>query len=735
MMNLSFLKNRPLIENEFENAVFDPSTGMSAEVLYEKLLEYQNANTDLSRPVLCAQAYADLLDHVQLQINEYTPFSVKLNLGIDYSYFATADIFDKALFKPQREKILSERFPEEHQKALAHARVGLGYPHTDFWHTVPDWSYLLKNGFCGILKNAERSKQRLLEGGEYRQSQIDFLDSVIIRYQAILRLLERIYVYSFNFDLPHFSACIKNLISDAPQTLYEVMQFSVLYLYFEEIGTERGRTLGPIDLLYAPFVQKMLENGSSVEDIRELFRYFFIHFTATKRFAQQPLTIGGSDENGNDRSNEISHLILDVYDELNIYDPKIHIRCHKNMDETLLTKALSMIRGGNSSICLINDEAVYRGYERIGIPKSDAHDYVILGCYEPIIMGKEEGEIAPDRLNMAKCIEFALNGGRDILTGEQIGYESPLDISDFDTFFDVYCKHLDDVLDFDLDYVQKQGEFSTLINPSPIYSSSFADCIEQGMDVHEYPLKYNNLSLKPFGLATVVDSLVAIKKYVYEKQTVTLDDMREAVKRDWKGYEWLREMIVSDTEKYGNNLPVPDAIMTKLTKHLADRYCGKKLKRGGVLRLGLDSVYHCVNVAPKAAATPDGRHAGKPISKNLCASDGMDRAGITAYMQSVLKIDSADYVDATVLDFILHPSTVEGEKGLADFRSLIKVFFAYGGFAIQGNVVGGETLKEAQRHPEKYSTLQVRVCGWNEYFVKLSKVKQDMFIKQCEVSG
>jgi formate C-acetyltransferase len=174
--------------------------------------------------------------------------------------------------------------------------------------------------------------------------------------------------------------------------------------------------------------------------------------------------------------------------------------------------------------------------------------------------------------------------------------------------------------------------------------------------------------------------------------------------------------------------------MTTITKHIAKRYCGKKLERGGVLRLGLDSVYHCVRLAPEAAATPDGRHAGDPISKNLCASDGMDRGGITAYMQSVLKIDADDYIEAAIFDFILHPSAVEGDKGLTDFQSLITIFFDLGGMAAQGNVISGKMLREAQEHPEQYATLQVRVCGWNEYFVNLSKTKQDMFIKQCEVN-
>ena len=393
-----------------------------------------------------------------------------------------------------------------------------------------------------------------------------------------------------------------------------------------------------------------------------------------------------------------------------------------------------MIRKGNSSICILNDEVVFDGYKRLGIPKTDAENYVLLGCYEPIIMGKEEAEVAVCWLNTAKCIEFALNGGKDLQTGKLIGYESKLDFDSFESFYEVFINQLDYCLQFVIEFAEKQGLYSTVINPSPIYSSSFEDCIEKGMDVHEYPLKYNNMSLKCFALATVVDSLAAIKKYVFEKKALSLEELKKALISDWKGYEELRQQIANDKEKYGNNILMPDEIMTRITSHLGENYCGRKLCRGGVLRLGLDSIDHCVFMGRRTSATPDGRCSGMPLSKNLCASEGRDYGGITAYMQSVMKIDSSAFLDSAILDFIMHPSAVEGEKGLCDFKSLVEIFFEYGGFAVQGNIVNGEMLKEAQNNPEKYSTLQIRVCGWNEYFVKLGKVKQDMFIKQCEVS-
>ena len=733
-MYSSFCANRALIENEFENAEFDPSTGIDPNTILETLREINDKPSEEPRQIVCAKAFAYLLDNVQLQINERTPFSVKLNFGIDYTGFATNCIFQTA-FSRAKDQVLKEKLPNEYEQFSKFASVGLDWMMVDFIHTIPNWPYLLENGFAGILKNAQKSKQRLLDNRKYKNQQIVFLDSVILCYEAIIRLLGRIYDYSLGFSLPEFSRCIKNLMTRQPKTLYEVMMFSILYLYFEETGVERARSLGPIDRLYLPYYENYKKIGIPESDIADLFRYYFIHFTAAKRYAEQPFTICGSDKDGNDLTNELSHIILDVYDEMGIYDPKIHIRCHRSMDDSILKKSVSMIRGGHSSICLINDEAVFKGYERLGVPREACWHYVISGCYEPIIMGMEEAEICAMRFNTVKCVEFALNGGKDIMTGTQVGYASPLHIGSFDEFFDIFLKQLDYCTDFGLDFIEKQGQYSTLMNPSPIYSASFPECIEKGLDIHEYPLKYNNLSLKHHGLATTVDSLFAIKKYVYDQKKISLIEMKEALFHDWQGYDELQIMILNDKEKYGNNMDAPDRIMTDILEHLGDRYCGNKLKRGGKVRLGLDSVYHCIKHGAKTAATPDGRKARAPLSKNLCATDGMDRGGITAYMQSVLKIDSSFFLDGVPFDFILHPSAVEGEKGLKDFVSLVKIFLACGGFAMQGNVVSRDVLKEAQQNPEKYATLQVRVCGWNEYFVKLSKIKQDMFIKQCEVSG
>lgn len=724
----TFSENRKFVEHEFENAQWNVETGMSPKDI-EKELERMYEQNEESIPLLRAKMHAFILDNAQIEINPKTPFSAKINIGVNYDKTATQDYMQTYFYKNQLDKVRKEILTdEEYFKQYNILRCGYGFACTDFWHTVPNWNNIIKFGIAGLLDKAEKAKNDLCAKDEATEEKIQFLDSVIICYKAMIRLMNRIYKESLKYDIKEFSECILNLTKRPPETLYEVMQTAVLFLYFEEIGPERARSLGPVDRLYLPFLEHDLKNGIDIEAEKELFRYFFIHFTATRRFAQQPMLLGGSDLNGNTYCNYLTELILDIYDEMNIYDPKIHIRYHKNIPDNVINKALRMIRHGNSSICILNDDVIYNAYDKMNVPREDSQHYVPLGCYEPIIMGMEEAEIGASWLSAVKPLEFVFNDGADIISGFQLGLKSKDNIETFDEFMEEYYKQLDGCIDFVVNMINKEGEYSTEVNPSPVYSSTFDECLEKGMDIHQHCVKYNNISVKLVGLATLVDSLYAVKKYVYDTKQMTYSDMKDAVINDWVGYEELRLKINSDTEKYGNNIDGPDELLKMVTKHLSDKYAYNKIPRGGVLRLGTDSINYCVSYGRSTAATPNGRKKGDTLSKNLCAESGKDKNGILAYMQSVLKIDMTDFIDSAVLDFMLHPSSVSGEKGLQDFKNLVKTFFAHGGFALQGNIVSADELKRALAEPEKYSNLQIRVCGWNEYFVNMNSSMQNIFI-------
>lgn len=729
-----FKSKRIYIENEFEEACFDESTGMNADELTKALEKFIEDNSELSMYLLRAKAFDFLMGNVQIEINPNTVFADKFNIGIDYSYFASLDLFQLTLFEKVKHRVLSEYMPEGYAHMKEGMETGVGYAWTDFWHNVPDWNNIIKLGFVGLRDRAKTEKQKKLDNNSLTKEQEDFYDSIIIVYDAIIKYLKRVYELSLKYDIPEYSQCVLNLTKQAPQNIYEVMEMSVVYVYMHETGTERARSLGPIDKLYYPYYKNDIAGGRyTEEEIKELFRYFFIHFTATKRYAQEPLTLCGSDIDGKSTDNELTGLILDVYDEMNIYDPKIHIRYSKSTPDDIMYKALDMIRRGNSSICILNDDIIIKGYEKIGVSREDAVNYVVLGCYEPVIMGKEEAEIGASWTNISKAIEYAMTGGYDWRTGRLYNIETPKSFDSFEDFYNAYIVQLDAMLKFITQNIIEQGSLSMKINPSPIYSSTFDKCMELGRDIRDNsPLEYNNISIKCFGLATVVDSLMAIKKFVFEEKIVSFEDMKTAIADNWQGHEELRTVIMNDDEKFGNNKERPDKLMCDIVNHINDLLRKTPTGRSGVFRLGLDSITNCIIYGKGTSATPDGRLADEPTSKNLCASNGMDKKGITALMNSLLKLDHTELINSSVLDFVIHPSAINGKKGLDSFVSLIKTYFEQGGGSVQGNIVDGKILKDAKLNPDKYKNLQIRVCGWNEYFVNLTEEAQDMFIKQTE---
>ena len=735
---LSFAAELPYIENEFEDAVWDTDTGLSAGDMEQALTTFLDEHRNLPMPTLRAEAFAFLLEHVQIALNPHTPFSAKLNLGIDYHSFAGQDLFARCLFYPFRSRVLEEKAPDVWKAVNTAAHIGAGEAYFDYWHTVPDWERLLRLGFPGLLSEAKDARERAVLTGAASEDNLIYRDAMILSLSAILSFLGRLAKISVRYDVPDFTDAVRALAVREPQTLYEVMVFSVLYLYMEEIGVERGRSLGPVDRLYAPYYRADLAAGRLTEaEADDLFRFYFLHFSAAKRFAAQPVTMGGADENGVPFANELTDKILDLYRAMDIVNPKIHFRYAPSLPPHLLPKLLSMIREGKSAVCILNDDVILAGYERLGIPRADASRYVLLGCYEPVIMGKEEAEIADCWMNLVKAVEFVFTGGVDRLTGISYGLKTPDDYPDFESFFSACLAQIDCIVDSAMEQITVQRRYLCEVCPSLVYSASFCQCTEKGEDAHALsaPMDWNNSSIKCYGFATLVDAVYAVKKYVFDRKELTFAELRQVLADNWDGHELLRARILCDREKYGCGVPGPDAVFGRIFAHLTDRIVGKPNDRGGVWRFGMDSITHNLDMGYRTAATPDGRRDREQLSKNLCAVNGMDREGVTGLMATLLSVDHTKAIDSAILDFIVHPSAVEGEKGLDAFVSLVRSYFAAGGFAVQGNMISGTVLRDAQEHPERYPNLQIRVCGWNEYFTAMEKGKQDMFIRQTEGQG
>lgn len=273
--------------------------------------------------------------------------------------------------------------------------------------------------------------------------------------------------------------------------------------------------------------------------------------------------------------------------------------------------------------------------------------------------------------------------------------------------------------------------FLGYVNPSSMYSATVTCSLEKGVDGYQAGSRFNNSSICVAGFATLVDSLMAIKHFVYDEKIVTLAQMREALDANWAGFETLRLQIIRCEHKYGNADAETDLYARGLSDYITTLISNKPNGKGGLYQVEAHSP-RFVWQGMKTQATPDGRFAGEELSKNASPVSGMDRTGITALIKSAVAIHPENFSRGGCLDVLLHPSTVADDKGLDIMYSLITMYHANGGPSVHFNIFDAEQLKDAQLHPEKYTGLQVRVCGWNALWNNLTRAEQDSIILRAE---
>ena len=357
------------------------------------------------------------------------------------------------------------------------------------------------------------------------------------------------------------------------------------------------------------------------------------------------------------------------------------------------------------------------GLIRHGRKPEDAANFIPIGCYEPAVAGKEISCSGGNHLRLAAAVLNALDSG-----------EEP---DSFEGFMSL-CK---EKLHRSCIYMQEQQILCDMAwkyaLPAPLLSGTFDSCMARGRDMSDAGAEYNSSGCVISGIADAADSLAAIRYLVYEKKLCTVPQLREILKANWQGFEKLRDTVIRKVAKWGNNDPGADDIAVELAGFVSKELFTLPNGRGGYFFPALFGQM-VVESGRTYGAFPSGRLAGEPLSKNMCAAVGMDKKGITALMKSVLKIDMRQFPNGTCLDLMLHPTSVQGQEGVQILVSIIRTFIAGGGSGLQFNIFDAGMLREAQRDPEKYSNLQVRVCGWNSRFVELTPESQETFIKQSE---
>ncbi len=712
------------LRNQYQSISWIEESGLSSDALlseFEALMEEGKAE---NHAILKAKAFRLICEKSRLAVDKEDIFQEKL--------------FDANLLNKQRWEIWHKAvafgcLKEEHRKICEAWELGAYRADPDFGHTSPNSRLLLSVGFGGLLARIKEAEAKA--GLSEKQKQ--FYLSCRIVLEACIAFTRRLSdaVAPYNAE----NARVLSAIAEgAPRDCYEAMQLLIVYFFLHEYTFKtRVRTLGRLDVLLAPFYQKDLASGRYTKDeIREMLYFFLNKFSAANVPYGLPFCLGGIDEDGNEVTGEISYLIVEAYRALNIYSPKIHIRVSEKTPKDFLKLVLDCIRGGSSSFVFVNDAVTVRALTGVGIEERDARDYTPIGCYEPAVWGKEIGCTGNAGVNVAKAVELVLTGGRDAKSGKMLGV--PCDaaaLSTFEDFSAAVKEQIAYMAEQCMQYVRRIEKHYAEIGPDPLLSSMYEESVLRGVDVYEGGAKYNNSSVYFYFIASLVDSLTAVKKFVYDEKRLSPGALLEVLKNDFEGEERLRLQARKMPEKYGNANETADALCVDFAAFCASLVNNAPNARGGVFKASLFSIDRCFFIGKKMMATPDGRHAGEPLSKNLCASFGMDRGGVLPLIHSATKVDHAKFPNGTVLDIVLHPSAVKGEEGLVAFLGLLETYFAKGGIALHGNVFSSEQLRAAQENPEQYETLQVRVCGWNAYFNRLSREEQNSFIQQAECNG
>ena len=737
MLYAGFDNDREYLINKFRKPVFEKGSGMDQDEIRENILSVADGFEEqgLSKPVVKARCFEYVCRNMYIDVNEHDVFPgfgcwdrKKRPLGPVISRWC-GRIDDTVNYECSR-------------LGWKRNKAGLHTIWKDFDHSVPDWDAMLELGYPGLLERMRRFRADHEKKGTLTPAVAAYFDGMELTVNALLEHLEKLIGFARthhagNPRIEREIRCLEQIRTGAPRDFYEVLMLVFIQFYYcEHIDHFQVRSLGGnLDGLLLPFYERDLKEGRyTMEDIREFLTCFLMQFASIDNYWGHPFYLGGTAEDGSSLYNELSYLILDVFDELRIPTPKIQLKIAKNTPQKLLDTAFSMIRDGHSSLAFVSEENTRKVKMAGGLSEEEARTCHVTGCYETCPRGTANGTGA-GHVNMMKIFELIFNDGVDPATSYRVENSSALkldEIKDFDGFLKSYLSYLEDIIEVVIKVAN--GNEATLheINPSSLYSVTILNSLKTGKDAFSNGNVYNNSGVALCGIGTAVDALMAVKKFVFERKELSLQEFKEILARNWEGAEELRSRILRDKDKYGNGIEEVDFYALVLSHFAGLRINGRPNARGGRYGSSGHSARQFITMGKITGATPDGRAAGEEFSKNLSPTMGMDRNGVTALIKSICTMEPLDLPGDFPLDVMMHPSSVQGEEGLAALRGLLYTYFAKGGVVIHFNIFDAAELKAAQKDPEKYANLQIRVCGWNVRFIDLPKEEQDAYIKRAE---
>ena len=629
------------------------------------------------------------------------------------------------LRKMRRESEFLDRSPECGSVVRGMSHAGAFNCRLDTSHTCPDWQSVVSLGPLGLTERARRRATAQTDDERL------FLDCVVEVYEALSRQCLRWAAFAERKGMKDVAAVLRENAAHEPRTFREALQWSLVYDRAQETDGEDVRSQGLFDRLYLKFYEADIAAGRETrESAKKLVADFYTRFYSQQHDNNKNIAFGGYGPDGQPVWNALTELGFEVFRELGRINPKLTYRFGAKTPRWQLEKATRCIADGKNSIVFACEETLAKLFARRGKDAEDICDYVLVGCYEPGIGGREVVASMSADINLAKPLEAAFNSGKSF-NGERIGPDCELP-ADGAAFEREYLRQLDVMVSSALAASRKLESAWYDLNPAPLHSGAFRDCIASARDYSRGGCKYNSSGVDCAGFGTVADSLAAVRYLVDETKIVTMEGLRSALLKDWQGYEELRLRARRQAPKWGNNDDAADVAAKRVYDALVQRINAERNGHGGNFQAGLWSIYFDIQFGKKTAATPDGRRRGDAISRNNVATAGCGKEGPLALMHSNLKLDLAESPDGHIMDIILPVSVAKRPTAAQDIATVLATYFKRGGQSIHLNCFDSSILKDATAHPEKYPDLQVRVCGWNVRWADLSPMEKQHFIATAE---
>ncbi len=648
-------------------------------------------------------------------------------------------------------------------------------------HVCINYEKLFKTGFGGIRREIEKrlavldtSLPENIKKQEFYKAELIVLEGVqtfISRYGKLASKMALTEADSVRKEeLERVASNCLHVATEPPRDFWEAIQLwhiATNMIIIESNG--HSVTYGRFDRLFYPFYKLDVEKRHLTREfMQELIEHAFLKMHQLRKIRDTPaitfasgtmmggtaLDVGGVDEDGNDSTNDLSYMVLDAHAHTRIPNPWMGVRLHKDSPREFKIKTFNVIRIGTGEPKIFNDEPMIKSLMNYGKPIEEARNYVGVGCVEPCVPGKTYGMHDSGSVNLSKILTLAIHGGQCIDCASTcprykvcagIGKTLSLNTGSLESFqsfdevlvsFKKQMKYWCDIL---ISCLNKMDYAQQRLKPLPYLSLLMDDCIESGKDITVGGAHYNHSGPQGVGIGTTADSLSVIKQLVFDEKRVTGADLLKALRANWEGYEPLYALVNSDRmHHYGNN----DDYADDIAKFVMATYCEniehRPTPHGGQYMPGVFSVTNNVMHGTVVGATPDGRKAGEPVSDCIgpvhTQYSSHDRRGPTAIAKSVAKLDHARIGNGIILNWKFSPTAVSGETGRDNLIGLMDAYFEDQGMQSQFSIIGRDMMLAAQKNPEKYNNLVVRIAGYSAYFVELSPELQNDLIGRTELS-